>query len=199
MSTRLILIRHGQTDSNLKRRYSGFLDVDINATGRKQARRLAGRLKDEAIHKVYVSDRKRALSTARIAFKGFKIETVPDLREMHFGIFEGLTFSQIMRRYPRIYKQWLHDPFRVIIPEGESLREAKVRVARAIKKIILDNPHKTIAVVSHGGAISLFLMSVFKSRNFWRQIPGSASITEVEYESGKPKIRLVNDTSHLDE
>ena len=163
MATKLILIRHGQTDSNVKKRYRGFRDVDINATGKMQARRLAKRLAREKIHKVYASDRRRAIDTARIALKDFKVETVPALREMHFGIFEGLTFNEIMRRYPRDYKKWLNDPFRVVIPKGESLGQARKRVTGALKEIIRRHPNKTIAVVSHGGAISLFLTSVFKS------------------------------------
>jgi alpha-ribazole phosphatase len=197
MYTKLILIRHGETDWNLKRKYCGFLDIGINEEGKKQARKLYERLKEEKIQKVYSSDRKRTIQTAKIIFKKIKIEKIPDLREMHFGIFEGLTYRQIMKRYPLVYKKWLKDPYDTAIPEGEELREFKKRIVRAFKEIIALNKNKTVAVVAHGGVISAFLNHILKSKNFWDHLPNSSSLSIVEYKNGKPKIKLFNDTLHL--
>lgn len=197
MATRLFLIRHGQTNWNLKKRYCGFLDIDINKMGKMQARRLQKRLQAEKIHKVYSSDRKRAINTAKIAFKGAEIERVPGLREMHFGVLEGLTYRQIMKRHPEVYKKWLSDPFGITIPKGEPLSDFRKRIVRAIKKIISLNPNKTVAVVCHGGAISIFLTHLFKSKDFWNQIPHSASLSIVEFRQGKARVKLLDDTSHL--
>ena len=197
MATRLILIRHGQTDWNLKKRYSGFLDVDLNKEGRKQARQLHKRLKAEKIDKVYVSDRKRAIQTAAVIFKSAEVEKVADLREVHFGIFEGLTYKELMKKHPLIYKQWLKDPYSIKIPKGESLKEFKNRIVRAIKKIAALNKNKTAAIVCHGGVISIFINYVLKSRDFWKQIPHSASISVIEYRAQKAKIKLFDDVSHL--
>jgi alpha-ribazole phosphatase len=197
MYTKLILIRHGETDWNLKRKYCGFLDIGINEEGKKQARKLYERLKEEKIQKVYSSDRKRTIQTAKIIFKKIKIEKIPDLREMHFGIFEGLIYRQIMKRYPLVYKKWLKDPYDTAIPEGEELREFKKRIVRAFKEIIALNKNKTVAVVAHGGVISAFLNHILKSKNFWDHLPNSSSLSIVEYKNGKPKIKLFNDTLHL--
>jgi len=234
MPTKLILIRHGITEWNLKKRYCGFMDINLSEKGKKQAQRLNKRLKKEniPIYNVYSSDRKRALQTAKIVFKGFSVEKVSDLREMHFGVFEGLTYRQIIRKYPHIYRKWLDDPSCATIPGGENLSDFKKRVITALRKIIRFNRNKTVAVVSHGGAISIFLTDILKMeptsrrrrggslgempkrpsvirtlkgtvlwprgiKDFWRYIPSAASLTIVEYKNGKPKIRLLNDTAHL--
>lgn len=195
--TRLLLIRHGQTDWNLKKRYSGNLNVDLNQEGRKQAEKLHKRLKEEKIYKIYASDRKRAIQTAAIIFKGREAKKVAGLREVHFGIFEGLTYKELMKRHPVVYKQWLKDPYSIKIPKAETLKEFKSRIVRAIKKIVALNKNKTVAVVCHGGAISIFINHVLKSKDFWKQIPHSASISIVEYKAQKAKIKLFDDITHL--
>lgn len=197
MPTRLILIRHGETNWNKKKRYSGLADVALNTRGRRQAGRLRERLKGEVIHKVYSSDRKRAAQTAAIIFQKTAIDKVPDLKEMDFGVFEGLTYKQVMKKYPSIYKKWLGNPFGVTIPEGEGLSAFGMRVSGAIKRILSCNRGKTVAVVSHGGAISVFINKITKSEDFWGLIPSSASISIIEFTGARSKVRLLNDTTHL--
>lgn len=198
MATRLILIRHGQTDWNLEKKYCGSMDIELNRRGRRQARCLRKRLKAEVIHKVYSSDRKRALETAKIIFRTKRPEKLADLREMHFGIFEGLTYKEIMKSHPAIYKRWLEDPSSVPIPEAEALNDFKKRVERAFKKIVCLNRNKTIAAICHGGTISIFISAILRKNDFWKQIPHTASLSIVEYRGSKPEIRLLDDTSHLD-
>ena len=197
MATRLILVRHGQTEWNLKKRYSGFLDVALNKTGKLQAKRLMGILKEEKIDKIYASDRKRAIQTARIIFKKERIEKIPELREVHFGVFEGLTYKEIMAKHPVIYKKWLRDPFSVKIPKGEHLLDFKKRIVAALQRIVKLNKDKTVAVFTHGGAISIFMDHLLKSGKFWEQVPHSASVTIFEFKGKKPKIKLFNGVSHL--
>jgi len=197
MPAKLILIRHGSTDWNVEQRYCGFVDIALNKKGKAQARRLHNRLKNETVHKVYSSDRKRAIQTAGIVFNGYDIEKVTDLREMHFGIFEGLTYKQIMKKFPSTYKKWIENPFETIIPSGENLSILKKRVIKAFKKIILRHPGQTIAVVCHGGTISTFINHILKSKDFWKHIPQSASLTILELKNNKFKINLLNDIAHL--
>lgn len=197
MTTRLLIIRHGQTKWNLKKRYCGSEDLGLNSCGRKQASRLSRALKQKCVNKIYASNKMRALQTAKIVFKGCKIEKIPDLREMHFGVFEGLTYGEILQKHPVVYKRWLKNPYAVTIPRGESLRDFKKRVLAAFKKIIRLNKGKTVAIVCHGGTISVFLNHILKSRKFWEQIPKSASLSIVEHENNKTKIKLFSDTRHL--
>ena len=198
MATKLYIIRHGSTEWNAKKRYCGFLDLALNKKGKVQAKRLRRRLKNETVHKVYSSDRRRAIETAGIVFKGYDIEKVADLREMHFGIFEGLTYRQILRKFPKTYKKWIENPFETIIPGGESLNILKKRVLRAFRKIILRHPNQTVAIVCHGGAISALINHILKSKDFWKYIPHSTSLTVLESSRNKKiKISLLNDTAHL--
>jgi broad specificity phosphatase PhoE len=197
MATKLFLIRHGSTDWNLKQRYCGFVDIALNNKGRIQAKRLRRKLNNQTVHKVYCSDRKRAIQTAGIVFKGYDIGKVPALREMHFGIFEGLTYKQIMKKFPHTYKKWISNPFKTIIPSGESPAILRKRVVKAFKEIVLRHPNQTVAVVCHGGTISAFINHILKSKDFWKHIPQSASITILELKNGKFKINIFNDISHL--
>lgn len=198
MATKLIFIRHGQTEWNLKKKYAGSTDIPLNQKGKAQARKLKKRLSSQTVDKIYVSNKKRALETAKIIFSKCKIERIADLREIHFGVFEGLTYQQVMQKHPLVLKKWLKDPFNTTIPKGENLKDFKQRVVKAICKIIVANQGKTVAVVCHGGSISIFLNHILKSKEFWKQIPSSASISVVEEKKGKTKIKVFNDISHLE-
>ncbi len=197
MAARLLLIRHGQTAWNLEKRYCGFIDIGLNAEGINQAKCLSMKLTGEKIHKVYSSDRKRAVQTAEIVFHACTPEKIPDLREVHFGVFEGLTYKEIMEQYPEIYMKWIENPYSVVIPKGEDLRDFKARVITVFKDIIALNQDKTVAVFSHGGVISMFVNDILKTNDFWNQIPDSTSLTVVECENGRAQITMLNDTSHL--
>lgn len=189
MATKLILIRHGATAWNLQKRYCGFADLGLSQIGRQQVRKLSQGLSRAKIHKVYSSDRKRAMQTARIIFGKREIEIIPELREIHFGAFEGLTHKQILKKHNSVYQKWLKDPYRTAIPKGEALKDFKERIISALKKIIRKNPNKTIAVVCHGGTISVFINSILKAKNFWQYIPKSASVSVVECDNGKLSIK----------
>jgi alpha-ribazole phosphatase len=197
MPVRLILIRHGQTIWNQQKKYCGYANVPLSPEGRRQVRHLAQRLNKEEIHKIYSSDRQRAIETAKIIFKGRKIKQIPDLKEMGFGVFEGLTYQEILKKYPVVYKKWLKDPYSVRIPKGEKLNDLKKRVVSTLKKIVSLNKNRTVAIVTHGGAISIFINHIESSKRFWDYVPKSASITIIEYKVSKARIRLFDDASHL--
>ncbi|MBU1125042.1 MAG: histidine phosphatase family protein [Candidatus Omnitrophica bacterium] len=197
MTTTLYLIRHGITEWNIKKRYCGFYDIALSRQGTSQAKRLRRRLNGETIDTIYSSDRKRALQTARILFGKRKIHVVNGLREMHFGIFEGLTHTQILKKHGELYRKWLRHPFTTTIPKGEKLSEFRKRSVMAIQKIVSQNNSGTIAIVCHGGVISAFFTYLRKNRNFWKQIPSAASVSIVEYRRSKPIIKVQNDISHL--
>jgi phosphoserine phosphatase len=198
MQTRLILIRHGVTDWNAQKKYCGYKDVPLNAEGRAQARMLRKRLSGIQIDVIYTSDLKRAIETAKIALGTRKMTRVKGLREINFGVLEGLSHDEIMEKYPIPYTKWLKDPFKKhSIPGMESMPAFTKRIAKAIKEIIASNRGKTIAVFCHGGTISVFFTGILKKREFWRFVPKSTSVSIVEYRNNKPRIKLFNCTKHL--
>lgn len=196
MPTKLILIRHGQTHWNLKKRYLSLTDIDLNEEGLRQAAKLRRRLRKENIYKVYSSDTKRTLHFAEIVFGGTYIEKVPELREMNFGVFEGLTYCKIMEKYPEIYTEWLDNPVGVIIPRGESLSDFRKRVRKKLVEIISFNTNKTLAIVTHAGPIKIILGDILKLKDIWKINVDLASLNVIEFKGAKVKILLLNDTSY---
>lgn len=181
MQTRIILVRHGETDWNKERRYLSFTDIECNQTGKRQVLSAGQSIKNEKIVVVYASDLRRALNSATLLFADIAIEVSPDLREMNFGIFEGLRYEEIVARHQDIYRQWIDGPFKTTIPRGESFDAFKARVMSKIRDIVAANPGKTAAVVTHGGVIRLILWHIFKAKSFWdvKMVkPGSVTIIE---------------------
>lgn len=196
--TRLVLIRHGITEWNKEKRYCGHKDIGLSAEGRSQARLLGKRLGAARFDRIYCSDRKRAMQTARILFKKTDIVLKAGLREINFGILEGLRHEEIMKKYADIYGKWLRDSFRNNIPEAEPMGSFKKRVVRALAGIAGSNPGRTVAVVCHGGVIAIFLTGISKNKDFWSCVPSPASITTVEHTNGRSRVKKFNDTAHLE-
>jgi broad specificity phosphatase PhoE len=116
---------------------------------------------------------------------------------MNFGIFEGLNYKQIMKKYPRLYTSWLNDPFGITIPKGDGFYELRNRIRRFIRKIISVNKNKTVAIVTHSGPIRIIISEILKLKDIWKINVGLASLNIVEYRRGKAYIELLNDTSRL--
>lgn len=197
MVTRIILIRHGETDWNLQGRYQGHSNIDINTKGRNQAKKLAIRLKKASIDRVFASDRKRAINTARLIFPGRRMKIDKGLREISFGIFEGLVYDEILERHSKLYSRWIKNPFGIKILGGESGKDFKSRVSKAFKKIVSSNKGRTIAIVTHGGPINMILTGILKIARAKDFIPGHVSISIVELENREIRIISFNDMEHL--
>ena len=197
MTTRLILIRHGITEWNKEGRYCGYRDVNLSSQGRLQAVKLRDRFKSVDFDKIYCSDRKRALQTKTTIFGKVVFTKLRDLREIHFGVLEGLRHEQILKKYAQVYGKWLKDPYQTKIPKAESMPVFKKRILKVMKEIVRLNRGKTVAVVCHGGVIGIFMSSLLRSCNFWEYIPSAASVTIVEYKGNKFKIKKFNDKTHL--
>ena len=181
--TRLILIRHSQTDYSLEKRYCGFSDPPLNDEGIWQARRLADRLKGSKVDKVYSSDLKRARQTAEIVFKNGPVEKSADLREMNFGIFEGLSYEMIIEKYPDLYSDWIADPAKIKIPDGESLADLCKRVLKKVASILFRHADRTIAIVAHGGPIRVILCNAlgYDLKIFWQIEQDPCALNIIDY------------------
>jgi len=198
--TRLILIRHGQTEYNVQAKYCGFSNPPINNKGIWQSERLAVLLEDANIDKIFSSDLLRAYETAKIIFKDRPVEKTKKFREMNFGIFEGLHYEKIMKLYPGFYTNWIADPLKVKVPGGEGLEDLSKRVEQKLLSIFSQHKNKTIAVVTHGGPIKVILCRLpkFGFKKFWeiRQDNGALNIIDF-FEDAVPRAVKINDISHL--
>ncbi len=157
-ATRLIVLRHGETTWNQDTRIQGHTDIDLNDTGRWQARQLAQALSDEPLAAVYASDLKRAHATGQAVAKaqGLHAQTEPALRERCFGALEGLTWAEIEARHPAHALAW-----RSRVPDwappggGESLTVLRERILCALNALALRHPGEQIALVAHGGVLDI--------------------------------------------
>lgn len=198
--TRLLLIRHGQTDYTLQNRYCGFNNPPLNDKGIWQSEKLAARLKETKIEKIYSSDLLRALQTAKIISGDSPVEQSSDLREMSFGLFEGLKYEQIMDKYPELYRKWIDNPRKGKTPDGEGLKDLSRRVEKKISEIISRNEGGTIAVVTHSGPIRIVLCKALKFglKKFWRIDQQLCALNIIDYDQqASPTVVKMNDTSHL--
>jgi len=149
--TRLILIRHGQTDwSNIKR-IQGEVDVPLNAEGLNEARAVASRLSTEKIDAVFSSQLSRSYTTAEEIARSHKVKVkkFKELNELNQGLWQGLLLSEVKKRYKKQYNLWRQDPTLVQPPKGEGIKEAYDRVITFVQKLIDKYPEGAICVVSH--------------------------------------------------
>ena len=207
MTIKLLLIRHGESDGNAQRKFSGFQDVDLTEKGIWQAKRLARRLEGVPVDTVYCSDLKRARHTAEIIFgdRGKDIVVSPNLREINFGIWEGLTFEEIKLKEGAKFTSWMENPDeKSIIPQGESLAILNDRVMTEVNRILEEHKNeekdKTIAIVCHGGAIRIILCNALnlELKNLWFIKQNSTALNIIDYYDNRGFISLLNDTSHLE-
>ena len=160
-ATRIIAIRHGETDWNVATRIQGQLDIALNAHGQWQAQRVGAALADDTIDAVYSSDLTRALATAQaiarhtLAQGAAAVQTHPGLRERGFGIFEGHTYTAIEEQWPEDSRRWKHREPDFAPPGGESPVQLMTRVRNTICELAQHHLGEQIVVVAHGGVMDM--------------------------------------------
>ena len=153
--TRLLVLRHGQTDWNASGRIQGQLDIGLNDTGRWQAERLAEALAHEHIDAVYSSDLMRARETAAplARARGLDLRLDARLRERGFGRFEGLSFEEIEQRWPDEAARWRRREPDFGPGGGEALQSFFARCVEAALRIARAHAGQHVALVAHGGVL----------------------------------------------
>ncbi len=197
--TVLYLIRHGQTEWNVSMRFQGQADIPLNETGHKQGAELGRYFARRTIDRIYTSDLQRAQETAAYIGNVHQLEAavLPELREIAFGSWEGLTMPEIQTRFPVEADLWRHDPARLQIPGGEVYADAQCRVCAAIRRIVAECLGRQVAVVSHGGVIRLVLAAFLglDLSGIWRLGQDSAAINRLDFMAeGRVVLRQMNVT-----
>lgn len=161
---KLFVVRHGETDWNKFGRIQGWEDIPLNHNGILQAARLRDMLKDVRIDAVYSSDLRRALKTAEIIAAPHGVKVIPmwRLREAKRGVINGLTYKEVIEKYPEFIEAFRRDPYRTRPQDGESLEDAEQRVRQALEIIREENPGKNVLIVSHA-LINVIIQSILKS------------------------------------
>jgi ribonuclease H / adenosylcobalamin/alpha-ribazole phosphatase len=200
--TRFLLLRHGQTELSVQRRYSGRGNPALTDAGRQQAGAAAGYLAQRGgIAAVLSSPLQRAYDTAATAAKalGLDVTVDDDLIETDFGAWEGLTFTEAAERDPELHRRWLRDTA-AVPPGGESFDAVLDRVLRVRERIIAAHQGATVLVVSHVTPIKMLLRLALDAGPgiLYRMHLDLASLSIAEfYSDGASSVRLVNQTGYL--
>jgi alpha-ribazole phosphatase len=198
---RLLLVRHGTTAWNRKGRYQGQSDVPLDETGIQQALALKSRLAREEIDAIYASDLQRAWQTAAVVAAPHRLAVRPEprLREIDFGIWDGLTYGEIEQRYLEALTAWEADPLNTAPHRGESLDQVSARVRAALDDIARVHRGQTAVVVAHGGSLQVLLCLALglvpKAR--WQFRLSAASLSELHLYDDGTVLTCLGDCSHL--
>lgn len=202
MPTRLYIVRHGESTWNALNKIQGSSDIELTEMGLMQARMLSKRLRTEKIDAIYSSDLKRAYLTASIIANELNLDVkkLPELREIAFGVWEGLTVNEIQNLYKDIYDLWRTNPVKAIIEGAETLKDVQNRILNGTYKLIDKYKNKNILIVSHGTSIkSLILGLLGLDLSYYpkiRQDNTALNIVDIK-DDGNAVLVLLNDTCHL--
>ena len=201
MTTRFIVVRHGETEWNVEARVQGQLDSRLTANGRAQALAIGKRLADEPFDLIVSSDLGRAMDTAEqiAAHRSIPILADARLRERHFGVGQGHTYEELDRKWPNVFSRAGHVDPDVVIPEGETRRQFQERVRGAFESLAREHDGKRIAVVCHGGVLAALYRIIHAIPLVEaRSIPiANASYNAVAFEADAWAIEAWDDTAHL--
>ena len=201
--TRIIAIRHGETDWNVDTRIQGQLDIPLSATGRRQAERLAEALSDEPLTAIYASDLLRAWETAEYLGRaqGLQVTREQALRERSFGHFEGKTFAEIEVQLPEQSLRWRKRDPEFAPLGGESLLALHSRVVDAAARLAAQHPGELIALVGHGGVMDVLYRAAtrldIQAPRTWKL--GNAAINRLLWTPEGFTLVGWADTQHLDD
>jgi broad specificity phosphatase PhoE len=205
MPTRLIIMRHAQSEANAEGRIQGHLDIPLSELGLRQSASLAERLAALAVDAIYSSPLRRARQTADViaARLSLPVMDIAELRERDVGVLEGLNRAEIIARFPQ-YGQPGADVSRIEVAGFEQDGDLVPRVTTAFRDIIAGRPDQTVAVVTHGGVIGSVLRWLLAMP---RVRPGpfaidNTSVTIFDVRSAgvdgaQAQLVTLNDTCHL--
>jgi probable phosphoglycerate mutase len=205
MSTKLLLIRHGESTWNVDGRLQGHAESSLSALGEKQAIALGCYLKDEqagnGLAVVYSSDLLRAQQTARFLVEVCGAPLIIDarLRERDLGIFEGRTVEEVKAEFPVEFAAMRQDPT-FVVPGGESWAQLADRAVACVLDIVRSQAAgseaagSTVAVVAHGGTIKALLEKLV---NVTQHNIANSSITVLQHTADGWRLLRLNETPHF--
>lgn len=199
MSSRLLLVRHGQTAANIDKVWHGYTNTPLTEKGREQTVLLGKGFKQyaESVDAIYASPLQRAHNTALQIASAYGVTVSLDerLKEFNAGDWEGKSFAEMQSKHD-FFNRLLSDPFHAP-PNGESRHIVTQRFVAAADEIMNKHPNQTIVMVAHGVAISLAIAHWLHgdtSRLMEYRMDNTA-VSEIDINAGK--LVRFNDTDHL--
>ncbi len=204
MSLELIIVRHGQSEGNRDRMFTGHGPSPLTERGREEARAVAARIATDPVDAIFSSDLPRAVQTAEplAATTGIAIVQDAALREKNFGDLTGKRFVEIETEYPDVWRGLLaRDPM-YQPPGGESHAECRARVGGFLSRLFESHPSGRVVLVSHGVAINHMLYSLLHVPSDSPspavfQIDNCSIQRAIRQADGTVRMMAINDTAHL--
>jgi len=202
--TTLMLTRHGETEWNKEGRMQGQLDSKLSKLGEAQAVWLGERLKDTHIDIIISSTSGRAVTTAELIRGDREIEiiTKDDLREMHFGCWEGQLHTEVDAKYPEQRHNLWYAPHLYSPIDGEDFQQLIDRTSNEVERIIGQYSGKNILVVCHGIVLKALITYFEKKpiKDLWSgAFMHSTCLNVLEVDGKKRNFTMQGDTSHYKE
>ncbi len=196
-ATRLYLMRHGRVVGYEQPRYNGHHDVELSEEGRKEFALLSEYLRDIEPSAIYSSDLKRSYESALVLAErwGKQVTRLASLRELYLGMWEGLTRSEVVERFPSARQFTFRDLAKRGVDGGETLPELRARVMPTLKDILRRHQGETICVVAHGGVNRVILCEAMGLglENFFRIEQDYGCLNIIDYfPDGFSLVKLLN-------
>ena len=199
-SCRVYLIRHGETSNAGQVCFNGHFDVDVSPDGIEQFHSISESLKNLSIHSVYSSDLKRTRICAEIVSKphGLKPVTFPELRELSFGEWEGMSVAEVNKKYPNQLDSRLKNIETFSVKGGETFLQLQERVIPKFEEIVAQHPHDVIVIVAHGGVNRIILSHVLgiPMGNIFRIQQEYGAINVIQFYEDNAVVELIGGTHH---
>ncbi len=199
-SCRVYLFRHGETANSKEVCFNGHFDVGLSTKGGDQFREWAQLLKEEPFKAVYSSDLKRTRESAQLLAEPHKLEPVsyPELRELCFGEWEGLSVSEVEKKFPNQLVERMKDIEKFKVKGGETFEQLKQRVVPRYEEIIARHSDEQIAMVCHGGVNRVILSHLLEVpiKRIFRVKQEYAALNIIQYYGDEPVVELVGGATH---
>lgn len=195
---KLYIVRHGETEWNVIKRFQGQLNTPLTEKGMEKLRETGKKLENVLFDEVYTSELGRTVASAEIILnenRGYRnkkreLKKLAELNEVYFGVWQGLTYEEVLLKYPEEGNNYFYDVknYKAENVEAENLKDALERFLKGINKIL--NIHKSgnILVVTHGTVFEMFINYVENNSIFdidERTLMGNGDYKIFSYKDGK--------------
>ena len=195
---KLYIVRHGETEWNVIKRFQGQLNTPLTEKGMEKLRKTGKKLKNILFDQVYTSELGRTVASAEIilnennGYKNNKLELqkLAELNEVYFGVWQGLTYEEVFLKYPEEGKNYFYNVknYKAENVEAEKLEDALERFLKGINKILDSHESGNILVVTHGTVFEMFMNYVANNSIFdidERTLMGNGDYKVFSYKDGK--------------
>ena len=195
---KLYIVRHGETEWNVIKRFQGQLNTPLTEKGMEKLRKTGKKLENVLFDEVYTSELGRTVASAEIilnennGYKNNKLELqkLAELNEVYFGVWQGLTYEEVFLKYPEEGNNYFYNVknYKAENVEAEKLEDALERFLKGINKILDSHESGNILVVTHGTVFEMFMNYVANDGIFdidERTLMGNGDYKVFSYKDGK--------------